>query len=323
MQPDIHILAACTDRKRLIVPNRLRLRTVPDGDSTSRAKSWWERLEEEHGQTIRAEELYAGDHWAAVRRLPLTARQQGLSTKTWVISAGYGLVPVNACIRPYSATFSGSHPDSVTNRLTKVLPRKTILQTWWRDLCAMRSVRFAKPRSLAKLARTTPKAKFIIIASPDYLLAMEEDILATFKSLTDSNQLIIISSNSEALTQPLRDHLVPSVATLQPLVGGALGSLHARVALMILENAHKWDLRADVLRYKLKKLAASSPPLRKYDRNRLSDLEVSKLVRQALKRSPRPSCTTLLQELRDSGLACEQKRFTELYWAVKESIHAS
>ena len=292
-------------------------------DLASRAQSWWQRLEEDAGQAIPAESLYAGDHWTAVRKLPISASEQGLQSKSWVISAGYGLVPIEACIRPYSATFSGSHPDSVTNRVTKELPRKTILQTWWKTMCAMRSARMAKPHSLANIVNKTPKATFIIIASPDYLLAMEEDILKSLHSLSDPNQLIIISSPSERLSQPLLAHIIPSVAQHQSLVGGALGSLHARVALMIIRNAHKWDLRADTLRTKLKKLAASSPPLRKYDRNRLSDLEVSKFVRQALKRSPRPSCTALLQELRDGGLACEQKRFTELYWAVKESIHAS
>lgn len=323
MPPDIHFLATCTDRKRLHVPNRLRLRTVPTGDMASRAQFWWRRLEGDAGQVIPAEDLYAGDHWAAVRKLPVTAGQQGLQSKSWVISAGYGLVPVDACIRPYSATFSGSHPDSVTNRITKELPRRTILQTWWKTMCAMRSVRLAKPHSLANLVHKTPKATFIIIASPDYLLAMEEDILTSLHSLTDPNQLIIISSPSDTLSQPLLEHIVPSVAQLQSVVGGALGSLHARVALMIIQNAQKWDLRADVLRVKLKKLAAGNTALRSYDRNRLSDLEVSKFVHQALKRKLQPSCTALLQELRESGRACEQKRFTEIYWAVRESKHAS
>jgi hypothetical protein len=187
----------------------------------------------------------------------------------------------------------------------------------------MRSVRFAKPRSLAKLARTTPKAAFVIIASPDYLLALEEDLLSSLRVLPDPNQLIIVSSYSAALSQPLRDHIVPSVATLQSLVGGALGSLHARIALMILENAHKWELRADTLRKRLIKLAANSPQLRKYDRKRLSDTEVNEFVRQTLKRTPQPSCTAVLEELRNGGLACEQKRFKEIYWAAREVRHAS
>jgi hypothetical protein len=289
----------------------------------SRAQFWWQRLEDDAGQAVPAEDLYAGGHWAAIRKLPVMAGEQGLQSKSWVISAGYGLVPAEAYIRPYSATFSSSHLDSVTRRITKHLPRKTILQTWWKTMCAMRSVRLAKPHSLANLVRKTPKATFIIIASPDYLLAMEKDIFSSLHSLTDPNQLIIISSPSEILSQPLLDHIVPSVAQLQSMVGGALGSLHARVALMIIQNAQKWDLRADTLRIKLKKLAASSPPLRKYDRQRLSDLEVGKFVRQALKRTQHPSCSALLQELREGGRACEQKRFTELYWAVKESKHAS
>lgn len=187
----------------------------------------------------------------------------------------------------------------------------------------MRSVRLARPTSVAKLARTTPKAAFVIIASPDYLLALEDDLLSSLTALPDPNQLIIISSYSAALSQPLRDHIVPSVATLQSLVGGALGSLHARVALMILENAHKWELRADTLRTRLIKLAANSPQLRKYDRKRLSDLEINEFIHKVLKRTPQQSCTAALEELRNSGLACEQKRFNEIYWVVKEDRNAS
>jgi hypothetical protein len=154
-------------------------------------------------------------------------------------------------------------------------------------------------------------------------LALEDDLLASLGALPDPNQFIIISSYSAALSQPLRDHIVPSVATLQSLVGGALSSLHARVGLMIFENAHKWELRADTLRKRLVKLAANSLQLRKYDRKRLSDPEVNEFVREALKHTPQQSCTSALEELRNSGLACEQKRFKEIYWAVKEARHAS
>src|SRR6266849_10377570 len=124
MHPDIHILAACTNRKRLDVPSRLRLRAVARGDAATRAESWWQRLEDDHGDAVAADNLYAGDHWAIVRGLPAVVEQQGLDSESWVISAGYGLVSVKARIRPYSATFSGSHPDSVTNRVTNIVSRK-------------------------------------------------------------------------------------------------------------------------------------------------------------------------------------------------------
>lgn len=323
MHPDIHILAACTDRKRVHVPNRLRLRSVAKEDTSSLAKAWCRRLENDRAETVDAESLYAGDHWATVRQLPAIVEQQGLTSKSLVISAGHGLISVTSQIRPYSATFASSSPDSVTSRVNKKVSRKVVLQTWWKEICAMGNASVNKPRSISALARRTPASTFVVIASPNYLLALEQDLLGVLDILQDKNQLIIISSNSAVLSQRIQDHIVPSVEPLQSVVGGALGSLHARVASLIFRNAHKWELRADGLRNRLKRLAASSRPIREYQRKRLSDVEVCKFVRQGLRRSSRISCSALLQQLRDGGFACEQKRFHDLFWSVKEKKHAT
>ncbi len=178
MHSDIHIFAACTDRKRLPVPNRLRLRSVSRNDTSNLAKAWWLRLENNQTEAVVAEHLYAGDHWSTVRKLPAIVQQQGLTSQSWVISAGYGLVSVTSEIRPYSATFAASYPDSVTNRVTKVVSRKVVLQSWWKEICAMKSASAIKARSISHLARRTPDSTFIIIASPDYLLALEQDLIA-------------------------------------------------------------------------------------------------------------------------------------------------
>jgi hypothetical protein len=154
-------------------------------------------------------------------------------------------------------------------------------------------------------------------------LALEQDLLNTMEILRDKNQLIIISSNSTILTHRLQDHIVPSVEPLHAIVGGALGSLHARVASLILRNAHKWELRADSLQKRLKRLAAKSRPVREYHRKRLSDAAVRKFIRQTLKRSSRMSCSALLAELRRKGFACEQKRFYKLFWTVRKKKYAS
>jgi len=323
MTSTIHILAACTERKRILVPERLQLRTVSATDTVGRAKSWWHRLQKHRGQSVRASELYAGGHWSVIRALPDVARQQGFNSKEWVISAGYGLSSTNDNLHPYSATFTGSHPDSVTNQLTDKLPRKTVLQKWWNTLSALQEERRAKPLSIQTLARKSPKAIFVIIASPDYLLAMEEDILSALQLLETPNQILIISSPSEALSSTLNNHLIPSVAQLQPVVGGALCSLHARVALMIFQHASKWELRADLLRRKFKKIAASNSVLMRYDRVRVTDAKVTIFIRERLKRVPHLSCTSLLTELRENGIACEQNRFKELYWAEREENYAS
>jgi len=323
MHIDIHILAACTDRKRAHVPKRLRLRSIAKGDASSVAKAWGERLKNDGTEAVVAENSYSGDHWANACQLATMASQQGLTTKSFVISAGHGLVSVTSQIRPYSVTFASSSPDSVIRRMSKNESRKVVLQTWWKEICAMGNASVNKPRSISALARRTPSSTFIVIASPNYLLALEEDLLGAMNILPDKNQLIIISSNSSFLSPLIQDHIVPSIEPLQSVVGGALGALHARVASLIIKNAHRWNLRADGLRKRLKKLATPSRPVRKYHRKRLTDVEVCKFVRQGLRRSSRKSCSTLLQELRASGFACEQQRFRDLFWSVREKKHAS
>src|SRR5262245_44463156 len=102
VKPTIHVIASCTDRKRLPVPPKLRLREIPDARPQIRAERWWRRLSTHQGRNVAAAELYGGDHWSVARSLPDVAAANGRSAQLWVASAGYGLVPANAPLRPYS-----------------------------------------------------------------------------------------------------------------------------------------------------------------------------------------------------------------------------
>src|SRR5256885_2284773 len=92
MSDTVLILASCTERKRLPVPKALRLRNIRHRDAGQRAARWWQRLMHHQSDTLPATDLYAGGHWAVVRRLPEVARTRGLRPALWVVSAGYGLV---------------------------------------------------------------------------------------------------------------------------------------------------------------------------------------------------------------------------------------
>jgi hypothetical protein len=87
---------------------------------------------------------------------------------------------------------------------------------------------------------------------------------------------------------------------------------------LILNKAAVWGLNAKVLNRKLSNMISRSPELPKFERERLSDAQVRGYIRQGLRKGPQPSCSSLLRALRDSGLACEQSRFKNLYWEVKE-----
>ena len=96
-----------------------------------------------------------------------------------------------------------------------------------------------------------------------------------------------------------------------------MGSLHAKVASLILENVGRWGFTAKDVRAHLLELMETAEGPKRYDREPMDDDAVRAFVREALDRTPRPSCTSLLRELRASGRACEQKRFKNLYNDVR------
>lgn len=230
------------------------------------------------------------------------------------------MVSANALLHPYSATFAGAHPDTVATSAANGQPRKDLLQTWWGALSEFPGPNTTEPRSLTSMVQRSPNAHFLIIASPHYLSAVEKDLLGAAEFIADPNKLVIISSRSGVASERLSRNLVPSDARLQARLGGARGSLNARVASMILNNAGTWGLNARVLIRKLNNLIERSPKLHKFERKRISDYQAQDFIRKALKQSPQPSCSSLLRSLRDSELACEQSRFKRLYWEIKEDM---
>src|SRR5258707_1212852 len=91
--------------------------SAPGGTSWARATAWVERLASEvNTPAVRAVDLYAGEHWRVAASLPdlVIDAATGTDARLWACSAGYGLIPAHAMVRPYAATLSPGHADSVT-----------------------------------------------------------------------------------------------------------------------------------------------------------------------------------------------------------------
>jgi hypothetical protein len=314
----IHIVASCTERKRLQVPSALRLRTVRAQNASDRVKRWWQILGRARQKPMIAADLYLGDHWSIIKSLPEVASEVGLQAFLWVASAGYGLIPENAPICPYSATFATGHPDSVfTDQLQT--PKFVVLRSWWNGLSRLSGPVQNVPRSLKAIAHRDNAAAILVVGSSDYIGAMEEDLMAAAGILRDSRRLIVVSTPATGMQNGLQPHLVPSSARLLAGLGGARPSLHARVARKIISEASKWELRADVLKVRYEGLLTRSPQLRKFDRETMTDQQVSKFIHAKRRRNPGLSCSRLLRTLRDSGHACEQARFKVLFQQITEA----
>jgi hypothetical protein len=310
MSTTLHIVAACADKKRYPPDRGARLRAHARGSVAERAASFTAALAEA-GPRLPASELYVGPYWATVRSLPEIAASAGRSPRLWVASAGYGLIPATATVSPYSATFQVGHPDSVADPRSSH-PVGEQLSAWWTELTRRRNSSHPEPRSVAELATGDRRATVLVIVSPRYFQAMRGDLERTAETLGD--RLIVISSQRPRDGDPLQANVVVSEGRLTNLVGGALPSLHARVAAHLLREVRPHAFTAAALRTLCAQVASTTAPRRSYDRRPMSDDEVVDFIRRATAhKSSRASHTGLLRELRSNGRACEQKRFKRLF----------
>jgi hypothetical protein len=73
---------------------------------------------------------------------------------------------------------------------------------------------------------------------------------------------------------------------------------------------------ATALRKHYQKLLSTQPAIPKYERLQLSDAQVKAFIRRILRTNGDLSHSPMLRILRDSNMACEQKRFATLYREV-------
>ncbi len=304
--PRLHIIASCTDRKAVAISPALRLRSVPRGPITERAKRWWKRLKAPSGEPSRAIDVYSGNHWAVVRSLPRLAIDQGFDAKLWVLSAGYGLIGASTPIRGYSATFAKGHKDSVGESPAELLE-------WWTALAALPIPGWKGPRSLAELIKRDVEATYLIVGSPRYVAAIEGDVSRALGAHRKT-PLVLVSSSRGLKGSALERYCVPCEARFRHLVGGPLASLHACVARHIIQGVgdHHFKVRLlrtryDELMRRLKRRPSGHEGIRQ------GDEDVRHYIRSALGSPKRASYTSLLRRMRSRGLACEAHRFKRLY----------
>lgn len=308
----LNIVVTCTSRKRLSASAQLMLRNVgPRRDISTRAARWIELLETAESPMTPACNMYCGEHWSVVRSLPEIALKRGVHTELWVCSAGYGLITGSSRIHSYNATFATNEEDSVTVSVPLSL-RRDAAQHWWRMLSRWPGPKPRSPRTIAGIARKYPKTPLLIVASPQYLDAIEKDVLAAALALVNTNFLLIISSGY-GHSGLLRRHVLPSDARFQALVGGTRASLNVRVARLLLRQSEPDVLSLPKASQFLGRALEKQPSVAIYSRKPMNDADLRRFIRQSTRGRSGTSATNLLRELRDSGRACEQRRFRTLY----------
>ncbi len=303
----LHIVVTCANRKRHPVSPTLQLRRTTGTRPIPRAACWMHRLTTSEVDLVCAEDLYAGEHWEIARALPLQAT--GFARPTlWVASAGWGLIPIDAAIRPYSATYATRHLDSVSDNTCGA-------QDWWSAIAAWQGPTPGAARSLTAMAADHPRDRILVVLSQPYFAACRNDL---HKAITTANNSMISIIAAGVTPQPaFAAWQLPADARLQHYVGGTRGSLNVRIAADLLTTGLTDH---DAMSRHLRQRLTAAPDIPTYERRRLVDDEVITFIRARRATNPDLSRTSLLRELRDGGMACEQARFADLFATAIRSV---
>jgi len=307
----LNIVVTCTSRKTREPLARFRLRNVRDKALQDRALNWIERLRANGNARIGASQLYCGEYWSVVRSLPSVAKDSGVTPRIWICSAGYGLISPQSQISSYSATFSPYERDSVT-RGFDADARRIAARQWWRSISRWPGPGGSELRSLTAIARRYQNVPLLVVASPDYLQAIDQDLTGAAEALSRPDLLLIISAGMRTFGK-LTDHLLPCDARLQSCLGGTRGTLNIRIARRLLQYMGRGHISLDRQKTQLRRLLSKQPPIEQYHRRVVTDEQVRRFIGLELNKNASASRSLLLKKLRSSGRACEQSRFAGLY----------
>jgi hypothetical protein len=307
IQHVINLVVTCTNRKRAAASSALQVRNLRGRSIDLRISSWSKKLSREQQGAMPAAEVYRGDHWSVVNSIARLSSSTEI--KIWIASAGYGLISPASHIVPYAATFSPRHEDSVARSSSE-------RRAWWAGITETPPQSHPSTlRSLRAVARKHKTSPLIIAASPEYIDAMADDILAAQKQLGSSDLLSILCRRGAA-PEELRASSIALQADFSTSLGGTLTSLSARVLRwLVLQECEM--LTTTAITKLLSGLALQSKARIIPKRARLTDTEVKGQIRLAFERSAEVSRTSALRAFRDSGLAVEQHRFARIYNEVR------
>lgn len=307
----ISIITSCTNRKAAKL-SKLQFpvhRTWPS--LRSAAEFWHEEVQSSLDRTALAplaKDLYQGRSIAEVKRI-----QHSLGANTHVASAGLGLVRFDDRSINYDVTVADSRAP-LGGLLTRL---RATPSDWWLVLAEAGLGRGL----ISDQIRSTPGTVFLVAMPGTYLEMVKVDLLRASES--DLAQLLLFTHPGVvgALPERLRQRVLPYDERLQ--AADAFAGTRSDFAQRALAHfclkleGHSLDFSASktaVVQAMATLKQRPVPP-----RRRVSDAEVSSLLRKHWQHT-QGSGTRLLRLLRDElGISCEQKRFQALWHEIRHS----
>ncbi|MCE0846930.1 hypothetical protein LVQ79_15355 [Buttiauxella sp. A2-C1_F] len=307
----INLITTCTNGKHGNGYNSLNLSEYSSGKTPSNVliQSWCSATKEAISKSafIHVQDLYKGGHWATAKSI---CNQYPVDL--WVLSAGLGLLHCKDKVVPYQATFSTGYQESIP-LFSNDFHGKSFHRTWWKEITERSVLKSEHPTSITGLMKEKPRDYFIICGSPDYINAIELDIINGLEYLSSPiKQVLIITSGK--INIRLNEYLLKSDKKIADFLSCNMLMLNISLAqyfikLFLLKQLS--DL--SILSVKLTEHFISLPEREVSKGIRRSPDDVSKYILNLLQQQPEISATKALRAFRDSGNSFEEKRFRTLF----------
>ena len=283
------LIVNCTERKSVRASPQTSVRNLPAGSVTERVEEWSKRLSSEPTQAS-LDDLYKGEAWAQVKALRRDIAASGVEVELFVASAGLGLRSVTDRTPSYAATFASSQPDSVVSD-----PAQS--QEWWALLNSIDSA--------SKLNEVGSKPVLFVL-SDGYARAVHQDLVRIAERRDDC---LIVGGwkDVEGMSR------VPADRALRSSLGGTVSSLNLRMARSWWAQRKSSALVGPNDHDSWTRWRSSVRVVESWGRRTATDRELSDLAATLKASDPTMSASRALRVVRDSGIACEQKRFGQIF----------
>lgn len=314
---NINLITTCTNGKNGDRNNTLNLSKYSSGRTPSDLliNSWCSALNEAitTSASIYVEDLYKGGHWATVKTII-----KSYPVDLWVLSAGLGLLHYKDKVVPYKATFSTGYEESIPSYSYEYVG-KSFHRTWWKKINEQSVFKCRHPTSISELMKGNNQAYFIICGSPDYINAIELDVINGIEFLINpKKQLLIITSKK--INSRLEPYLYMSNQHMAQYLKCNMLMLNIKLAQYILKEFT--DRKLDDLNSLSQQLAEKfeNIPEREIKKGvRRSPEEVNQYILRIVQQHPGISATQALRAFRDAGNSFEEKRFRAAFKALSSS----
>ncbi|MFE8147772.1 hypothetical protein RBA69_11205 [Brenneria goodwinii] len=314
---NINLITTCTNGKNGDLNSTLSLSTYSSGRTPSEVlvNSWCSALNEaiSTSASIYVEDLYKGGHWATAKAII-----KEYPINLWVISAGLGFLHYKDKVVPYKATFSIGYEESIP-LYSREYVGKSFHRTWWKGITERSFFKDQHPTSISELMKKNKRDYFIICGSPDYINAIELDIINGVGYLIDSKkQLLIITSKKT--NNRLESYLFKSSQYMAQWLKCNMLMLNISLAQYIVKEFTENKLNdLNLLSLQLSEKCKKLPEREVKKGIRRSPEEVNHYILSLIQQQPGISATQALRAFRDSGNSFEEKRFRAAFKAVSDS----